>query len=94
MMDEPSSGLSPLFVKEVIRLLGSFRTEGLSLLIAEQNVKFLDLADRVYTLEGGRIGYAGSVAAMLENNASAQSVFRLVVNYSSGIRDLTRRVLF
>jgi branched-chain amino acid transport system ATP-binding protein len=69
VMDEPSSGLSPLFVKEVIRLLGSSRTEGLSLLIAEQNVKFLDLADRVYTLEGGRIGYAGSVAAMQENDA-------------------------
>jgi branched-chain amino acid transport system ATP-binding protein len=77
VMDEPSSGLSPLFVREVMRLLGSFRTEGLSLLIAEQNVKFLDLADRVYTLEGGRIGYAGSVAAMQENDALRKAYFGL-----------------
>ena len=77
VMDEPSSGLSPLFVKEVMRLLGSFRTEGLSLLIAEQNVKFLDLADRVYTLEGGRIGYAGSVAALQENDALRKAYFGL-----------------
>src|SRR6202030_1961740 len=49
VMDEPSAGLSPLFVKEVVRVLGGFRGQGLSFLIAEQNVKFLDLADRVYT---------------------------------------------
>src|SRR6202167_4524468 len=66
VMDEPSAGLSPLFVQEVIRILSDLRgkgtnagtgggTSGLSLLIAEQNVAFLDLADVVFTLEGGRI---------------------------------------
>ena len=69
VMDEPSSGLSPLFVKEVIRVLAGFRNHGLSLLVAEQNVKFLEIADRVYTLEGGRVGFTGSVAAMHENDA-------------------------
>jgi branched-chain amino acid transport system ATP-binding protein len=77
VMDEPSSGLSPLFVKEVVRLLGSFRSAGLSLLIAEQNVKFLELADRVYTLDGGRIGFAGTVAAMHENDALRRAYFGL-----------------
>jgi len=77
MMDEPSSGLSPLFVKEVVRVLGTFRQQGLSLLIAEQNVKFLELADRVYTLEGGRIGFAGTVAAMHENDALRRAYFGL-----------------
>ena len=52
VMDEPSAGLSPLFVKEVVRVLAGFRGQGLSFLIAEQNVKFLDLADRVYTVRG------------------------------------------
>ena len=77
VMDEPSSGLSPLFVKEVMRLLGSFRSDGLSLLIAEQNVKFLDLADRVYTLEGGRIGFVGTITAMHENDALRKAYFGL-----------------
>jgi branched-chain amino acid transport system ATP-binding protein len=77
VMDEPSAGLSPLFVKEVIQVLARFRNEGLALLIAEQNVRFLDLADRVYTLEGGRIGFEGTVAAMHENDALRRAYFGL-----------------
>jgi len=77
VMDEPSAGLSPLFVKEVIRVLGRFRDQGLSLLIAEQNVRFLDIADRVYTLDGGRIGFSGTVAAMHANDALRRAYFGL-----------------
>ena len=77
VMDEPSAGLSPLLVKDVIQVLGRFRGGGLSLLIAEQNVRFLELADRVYTLEGGRIGFEGSVAAMHENDALRRAYFGL-----------------
>jgi branched-chain amino acid transport system ATP-binding protein len=77
VMDEPSSGLSPLFVKEVIRVLAAFRGHGLSLLVAEQNVKFLELADRVYTLDGGRIGFSGTVSAMHENDALRRAYFGL-----------------
>src|SRR5258708_5693121 len=76
-MDEPSAGLSPLFVKEVLRVLAQFRERGLTFLIAEQNVKFLELADRVYTLDGGRIGFTGSVAAMHENDALRKAYFGL-----------------
>jgi branched-chain amino acid transport system ATP-binding protein len=77
VMDEPSAGLSPLFVKEVIRVLGDFRGHGLSLLIAEQNVKFLDIADRVYTLDGGRIGFSGTVPEMHANDALRRAYFGL-----------------
>jgi branched-chain amino acid transport system ATP-binding protein len=77
VMDEPSSGLSPLFVKEVIAVLGQFRAQQLALLIAEQNVKFLALADRVYTLDNGQIGFAGTVAAMQENDALRRAYFGL-----------------
>src|SRR5712672_3160000 len=77
VMDEPSAGLSPLFVKEVLRVLAQFRERGLTFLIAEQNVKFLELADRVYTLDGGRIGFTGSVAAMHENDALRKAYFGL-----------------
>ena len=77
VMDEPSAGLSPLYVKEVIGVLAQFREKQLALLIAEQNVKFLVLADRVYTLDNGQIGFAGTVAAMQENDALRRAYFGL-----------------
>ena len=77
VMDEPSAGLSPILVKEAVAALRRLRDGGQSLLIAEQNVKFLELADRVYTLDGGRIGFCGSVAAMHENDALRRAYFGL-----------------
>ncbi len=77
IMDEPSAGLSPRYVKEVIGVLAQFREKKLALLIAEQNVKFLVLADRVYTLDNGQIGFAGTVAAMQENDALRRAYFGL-----------------
>jgi branched-chain amino acid transport system ATP-binding protein len=77
IMDEPSAGLSPLFVKEVVRILAQFRDHNLALLIAEQNVKFLQLADRVYTLDNGRIGFSGTVAEMHQNDALRRAYFGL-----------------
>jgi branched-chain amino acid transport system ATP-binding protein len=77
VMDEPSSGLSPRYVKEVISVLAQFREKRLALLIAEQNVRFLDLADRVYTFDSGRVGFYGTVAAMHENDALRRAYFGL-----------------
>jgi branched-chain amino acid transport system ATP-binding protein len=77
VMDEPSAGLSPLFVSQVIEVLGQFRGTGLSLLIAEQNVAFLDLADRVFTLEGGRVGFSGTVEALHADDALHRAYFGL-----------------
>jgi branched-chain amino acid transport system ATP-binding protein len=77
IMDEPSAGLAPLLVQQVIEVLGRFRTSGLSLLIAEQNVAFLELADRVFTLEGGRIGFHGSVEALHADDALRRAYFGL-----------------
>jgi len=77
VMDEPSAGLSPRFVKEVIGLLAQFRAKNLALLIAEQNVKFLTLADRVYTLDNGHIGFSGTVGAMQDNDALRRAYFGL-----------------
>jgi len=71
------AGLAPLLVQQVIEVLGRFRTSGLSLLIAEQNVAFLDLADRVFTLEGGRIGFQGTVAALHADDALRRAYFGL-----------------
>src|SRR6201997_5067665 len=77
VMDEPSAGLSPLFVKEVIRVLSDLRGKGLALLIAEQNIGFLEVATRVFVLEGGRIRFSGTVAEMTDNEALRRAYFGL-----------------
>ncbi|HEY0526054.1 MAG TPA: ABC transporter ATP-binding protein [Stellaceae bacterium] len=78
LLDEPSAGLSPLLVSEVVRTLAACRAEQeLALLIAEQNVKFLDLADRVYTLDGGRIRFGGTVEELRANDALRRAYFGL-----------------
>jgi len=77
VLDEPSAGLSPLFVKEVIRVLGDLQRRGLALLIAEQNIAFLEIATRVFVLEGGRIHFSGTVAEMTDNDALRRAYFGL-----------------
>jgi len=70
-------GLSPLFVKEVIRILSDLQGRGLALLIAEQNIGFLEVATRVFVLEGGRIRFSGTVAEMTDNEALRRAYFGL-----------------
>jgi branched-chain amino acid transport system ATP-binding protein len=77
VMDEPSAGLSPLFVKEVIRVLSGLQGRGLALLIAEQNIGFLEVATRVFVLEGGRIRFSGTVAEMSGNEELHRAYFGL-----------------
>lgn len=77
VLDEPSAGLSPLFVKEVIRILKELQGSGIALLVAEQNIGFLDVATRVFVLEGGRIRFSGSVAEMTDNDALRRAYFGL-----------------
>jgi branched-chain amino acid transport system ATP-binding protein len=78
IMDEPSAGLSPLFVNEVINVLHDFRGRGLSLFIAEQNVQFLELADRVYVLEGGRMAFEGTTAQLQADNSMQRAYFGIL----------------
>jgi len=64
LLDEPSEGLAPLVVEHLGEQIGRLKREGLTILLAEQNVDFsLDLADRVYVLEKGAVRYQGTVAA-------------------------------
>ncbi|HKZ06698.1 MAG TPA: ABC transporter ATP-binding protein [Methylomirabilota bacterium] len=64
LLDEPSEGLAPLVVEHLGQQIARLKGEGLTILLAEQNVDFsLDLADRVYVLEKGAVRYEGTVAA-------------------------------
>ena len=65
ILDEPSQGLAPLIVKEVFRIIESMRAEGISVLLVEQNVRAaVEIADRAYVLDDGRIIYEGSAAEL------------------------------
>jgi branched-chain amino acid transport system ATP-binding protein len=64
LLDEPSEGLAPLVVDHLKEQIGRLKRDGLTILLAEQNVDFsLDLADRVDVLEKARIRYEGSAAS-------------------------------
>jgi len=67
LLDEPSSGLAPIFVDELYRQLRRLKEEGLTILLAEQQVPIaLSLADRAYVLENGRIRLSGKSQGLLE----------------------------
>ena len=70
LLDEPSEGLAPLVVDHLKEQIGRLKRDGLTILLAEQNVDFcLDLADRVYVLEKGRIRYEGTAASFREDES-------------------------
>jgi len=73
LLDEPSEGLSPLVVRSLIETLGQIREEGVTLLIADQNVKFArKVSSRGYILEKGRIRYEGTMEALWADAAVVQ----------------------
>ena len=60
LLDEPSMGLAPLFVEEIFRIISSLKAEGRTILLVEQNAQAaLEIADRAYVLESGRIELEG-----------------------------------
>ena len=78
LMDEPSAGLAPLVVAQVFDLVHRIRTEGLTVLIVEQNVQqVLDVVDRAYLLEVGRIKLAGTSAELKGNDFIRKSYMGL-----------------
>jgi len=69
MLDEPSLGLAPLLVDEVLDTVRKLKAEGITILLVEQNVReALDLADRAYVLQTGRIVGEGSGRELLESD--------------------------
>ena len=67
--DEPSYGLSPLLVKEIFSVVKALRDQGMTLLLVEQNVQqTLEIADKAYVLENGRIVSEGKSRDLLQND--------------------------
>jgi len=68
LLDEPTEGLAPLLVKEFEERIHTLKEMGLTVLLAEQNVKFtFSLSDYGYIIENGRIYYEGDIEDMKDN---------------------------
>jgi len=66
MIDEPSSGLAPILILEIFRIVQSLREQGITILLIEQNVRHtLEIADRGYVIENGRVILAGESEDLL-----------------------------
>ena len=75
LLDEPSFGLAPLIVQEIFGIMRRIREErGVGILLVEQNANLaLDLADRAYLLETGRIVVSGPAAEIRQDEAIRRS---------------------
>ena len=68
MLDEPSLGLAPRIVREVLQVVASLRDHGVSVLLVEQNARAaLKVADRAYVLESGSIALSGPARELLSD---------------------------
>lgn len=75
LMDEPSMGLSPIFVSEIFEIIKEISEEGTTVLLVEQNAKkALSIADRAYVLETGNIVLSGD-AKILMNDESIKKAY-------------------
>lgn len=70
LMDEPSMGLSPIFVNEIFDIIEAVSKQGTTVLLVEQNAKkALSIADRAYVLETGNIVLSGDAKELMNNDA-------------------------
>jgi branched-chain amino acid transport system ATP-binding protein len=68
LLDEPSEGLAPVIVDQMAEAIKELKAEGLSVLLSEQNLHFaIDVADRAYIIEKGRIRFGGTIGELARN---------------------------
>ncbi|NLK71820.1 MAG: ABC transporter ATP-binding protein [Clostridiales bacterium] len=70
LMDEPSMGLAPLLVQEIFNIIQTIKNEGTTILLVEQNAnKALQVADRAYVLETGKVIKSGTAKELMEDDS-------------------------
>ena len=69
LLDEPSMGLAPIVVDQILGILAQLKEEGMTVLLVEQNARAaLSIADRGYVIETGRVTASGSAGALLADS--------------------------
>jgi branched-chain amino acid transport system ATP-binding protein len=80
LIDEPSQGLAPLVVEEVYRILGELKQTGVAILLVEQNALLaLKIANRAYVLDSGRVVHAGLAAELAADRDRIRTLMGLEV---------------
>jgi branched-chain amino acid transport system ATP-binding protein len=80
LVDEPSQGLAPLVVEDVYRILAELKKTGVAILLVEQNALLaLRIADRAYVLDGGRVVHAGPAAELAADRDRIRTLMGLEV---------------
>jgi len=74
-LDEPSQGLAPLIVRDVFDIVVKMKNEGMSVLLVEQNVRAaVEIADRAFVLDNGRIVYEGPAAEFAKDEERVRAL--------------------
>ncbi len=75
ILDEPSQGLAPIIVQQVFEVIATMRKEGISVLLVEQNVRAaVEIADRVYVLDDGKVVYEGPAAEFAKDEERVRAL--------------------
>jgi branched-chain amino acid transport system ATP-binding protein len=70
LLDEPSEGVAPVIVEQMVHMILELKAKGVSILLSEQNMHFAELvSDRAYVLEKGQLRFEGSMAELAANEA-------------------------
>lgn len=78
MLDEPSEGVAPVIVEQMVHMILQLKQQGLAILLSEQNLHFARLVcDRAYVLEQGQIRFSGSMQDLAANEEVQQSYLSL-----------------
>jgi branched-chain amino acid transport system ATP-binding protein len=74
LLDEPSEGVAPVIVEQMVHMILALKAQGVSILLSEQNMHFAELvSDRAYVLEKGQIRYQASMQALAANDEVRRS---------------------
>jgi branched-chain amino acid transport system ATP-binding protein len=80
IVDEPSKGLAPAIIQNMIDAFEHLKASGVTILLVEQNIHFArQLGDNVAVMDDGRVVYAGRMQALLEDDALQQTLLGLAL---------------
>jgi branched-chain amino acid transport system ATP-binding protein len=78
LLDEPSEGVAPVIVEQMVQMILALKAQGVSILLSEQNMHFAELVgDRAYVLEKGQIRYTGRMAELAADEAVRRAYLSL-----------------